>query len=298
MSLSSDVWGVVLSYAPDWPTFKSLAACNWQLRYHAQGSQGLVKYATSEVQRVALRSADTWETQVAVLNHRCMLCHRAFRGGHVEPVWRIYAHASCISKEVLPIPQCCKLYDMSFENLRTLLQFGGCVWKFHGGRDLPFSLLQTLQGLCLTVYKESLQDRLERISALHSQHDQKLQEDSSTAKRKSEEMSNAARIDMYRNSSFKKQKLAEQAPRKKQHLANLFVRYPNVPQDVATCIESMIMSNLTLPVSWKRLDDVLHIWSRIRFQCPDGTIRQRLLHENPKSALRPFEFQEAYNKVK
>lgn len=120
-----------------------------------------------------------WRCVNAVLMQRCQLCRKTlllWQKKHLLDVeWGLFAHAECLSKEVVRITTAMKRYDFLYEDLAQLPHVDDCVWRYHGARAcVPLPVTQTLQGLSIVRYHENLWERGERLSRLKAAREQEL----------------------------------------------------------------------------------------------------------------------------
>lgn len=292
--LPDDLWCVVLQFAESWATFSALSQCSVVL-YAEREALGRAHFATltrSNVERHAVQQARSVRTAYAVMYNRCQLCGKPHRRGHVEPVWDIYAHAACVSAEVMSISRGVATYDLNYEQLCQLPAQNSMVWKYHGGRpDLPFGVLSTAQGLCLNAYRESLHDRRQRIEALRAEQAQRARDEAARNAEEARVRSALERRDDECDRAAKRRRIDELAPRKQAHLEPLLARYPELPSDLLETVRALYVNQLTLPLPWKRLEAVLDTWTYARFQVPDEKVRAEIPR---RLVLQPSEFCAAY----
>lgn len=177
MDLPNELWEYILEFIRDFPTLYSICQTSRNLwdRLHTMNHY---KYIRNKTEQLAYSHAKNWACKRAILEHRCQLCKKTYSFGFVQPKWGLYAHGTCIHREVITIPRAIEIYDISFEQLIKLPRQDNSVWKYHGGRTwLPFSVLSTIQGLCLRTYMENLHDRRNRMGILREKAKQENKED-------------------------------------------------------------------------------------------------------------------------
>ena len=202
----------------------------------------------------------------------------------------MYAHKECVSHQLIPISHGVTQYDLSYEQLCKLPQRDQHVWKYHGGlSQLPFGVMDTVQGLCLNVYRESLHDRRIRIDELRTTQSKRKREELDEQPARDEAYNIALSLDDVRDTQAKQRRLQDQAPRKALHLEPLLQKYPTLPTDIVEAVRELYYSNLSLPLAWKHLDSALHAWTYKQFQVTPEE-RKRVFSERPRSVLDPLQW--------
>ena len=263
--IPNEIWEYILEFVPNWSTLHATSKINSHLWHYVRGPWfptrillGFTKYAT---EKQALESAKSWLCKVAILDRKCQLCKKNYHTGYVQPVWAIYAHSHCVRKEVIPITQAATTYDLPYEKLAELPRQNNAVWKYHGGRAcLSFSVMFTIQGLCLTLCHESLYDRRVRIEKLRNdvhesyEIEKKLLE---TKKRKYKEIADQDNVIMQ---TERLARIGNARHVRELHLAPLLTKYRILPE-LALMFQNAIYNSVSMRFSWKQLEIIIRDWS-------------------------------------
>lgn len=286
MYLPGEIWEYILDFVSDWKTLYTVCQtqsslwCYLHVSYsHSTGK--MAKYLSYETEKWALQQATSWGCILAIMNGRCQLCMKPYRHGMVQPDWGLYVHSACLSKETISIPRAVQVYDVSLEELLKLPHQGNAVWKYFGGRSfLNLKLMDTVQGVCLRVYQESLHDRRMRLEHVRMQMQTKCAEEQTritSLKRKHEEL---YEIDQTRESERKRKRLDELAEIRALHLQPLLVKYRILPE-VSERFRSLLYDTLTMPASWRQIEQAIKQWSILQYKVDCKTVTPRMLLKCP-----------------
>lgn len=259
MCLPSDIWEYILELVQDWKTLQILSHTIPHLWYYVRSPQFprriLLEFVRYSTEKYALETANSWQCQLAVLDRKCQLCKKTYPTGFTQPTWDVYAHSHCLSKEVISIIQAVKVYDLPFEKLVQLPKQNNMVWKYHGGRScLSFSVMSTIQGLCLTLCNESLHDRRKRIELIRAQ----VQDvsDVESRKRKHQEYLQQDNLLM---ETERKARLGNLRQFRELHLQPLLVKYRILPE-LCEKFRSAIYNNISMRLPWRKLEVIIREW--------------------------------------
>lgn len=173
--LPTDVLYEIMDYIPDIDTLRSMAMTCKELYQYFRYEISREHYKKlverlSQVNRWTWNSlvesnSLNWYNMMSILHQRCQICGKKYENGFCHPIWKLYAEPSCIKQEVIHIKKAMEQYDFTFDDVSSITNDRGMVWKYHGGRQYlyPLDLMHdTLQGLCLKLYDESLFDRKQK----------------------------------------------------------------------------------------------------------------------------------------
>lgn len=257
--LPNELWCLVMEFAPDWATARALSQCSAVLNAHVEciPVAQLQRYQRYATERLALEQCSGRAGRLAVMNRQCQLCGRGCHRGHVPTRWPVYAHADCVAKQLVSLKQAMKTYDFTFEQLYALPQLGGMLWKYHGGQPgLPFTVNDTLQGLCLRMHHESLYDRRVRIDAMRARlavEDARLGD---AQRERDAQVQHAMRADTQMREEARRVRIDEVVEGRIARLDAL-LRDCQIHRDLAGILTRCLCASVRMPVSWKQLEDLL-----------------------------------------
>lgn len=294
--MPNELWEMVLTFAPTWDIAVNLARCNWALYTELQHLPvaHLQKYLRERTDRAALEQCTSDASRRAVLWHRCQLCERVCHRGRVSVQWPLFTHQECLSRELITLSAAMRTYDFTFEQLVTLPQLNRQVWKYHGGRpQLPFSVADTLQGLCLRVHHECLYDRRARIGALREQLVTDSQAANAADVARTTLMNHLTEEDVRAEQAARQQRLGAAVESRRRHLEPLLKTH-RLHAGLAKAVRTRLYSCVRMPISWQQLDAVLVELARLSTQWTAK--HTKMLARQERLVLRPKVLREALDR--
>jgi hypothetical protein len=285
MSIPNELWEFILEFVQDWNTLYSVCQTQKFLWVYLQETfNGFYKYLEYETEKLAISQAKSFSCKHAIMDRKCQLCKRGYMLGVVQHKWLLYAHPACISKEVISIPRAIELYDLPYEKLITLPKQNNAVWKYHGGRTcLNFSVMSTIQGLCLMVCHENLHDRRARLARLRERAKDELVNESKTSETIKRKYESRYENDKLHLLSKKRLRLDETKKVKQLHLQPILVKYRIIQNSIIESFKHVLYETISMPKSWKQIEQIISVWSTLQ-HTRDFT---DILKANPKLVLEP-----------